>query len=186
MAKHLGKVNGVPVFSALHTVVNEWNEVRQMTLTPTKAHNQFIPVISAIPKSLEMYGHGEVEAIYTDNVRADKHELEVAFPSIRKDVIPVADDASLPELLLPEVWRKSTYILSSSYQVAGRINSLLSELDNPKVELTVAMDMEWSFDKNTGVQGKVALIQIAHRQSIHILQVRSYHFSSRYTSDCSV
>jgi hypothetical protein len=43
--KHLGKVNGKTVFAGgLHTCVNEITEIRSMVLTPSKAHNHFMPV----------------------------------------------------------------------------------------------------------------------------------------------
>lgn len=172
MPKHLGKVNGVPVFSALHSVVNEYNEVRQMTLTPTKAHNQFIPVLAEIPNSLRMYGHGDVEVIFTDNVRADKHELEHAFPSLRTGVIPVCS-SSLPALTLPDIWRNSTQVLRSTFQVNLRLDPLLVEIHDQALgsEFTVALDMEWSVDRSQGIHGKVAVIQIAFDTTIFIIQV---------------
>ncbi len=56
--------------------MNEYGEVRAMTLTPTKAHDQFMPALAEIPRSLKKYGYADVEVIFTDNVRADKAELE--------------------------------------------------------------------------------------------------------------
>ena len=55
--KHLGKVNGEEVFGALHTSINEYVEVRTMTLTLTKGHAQFMPALMTIPHSLCDYGH---------------------------------------------------------------------------------------------------------------------------------
>ncbi|KAL6306809.1 hypothetical protein BKA93DRAFT_748184 [Sparassis latifolia] len=43
--KHLGKVESEAVFGALHSVVNEYGECRAMTLTPMKAHDQFMPTL---------------------------------------------------------------------------------------------------------------------------------------------
>jgi len=74
--KHVGKVNGTPIFSALHSVVNEYGKCHAMTLTINKAHHQIMPALAAIPASLQMYGHSEVELMYTDNVQGDKAELE--------------------------------------------------------------------------------------------------------------
>lgn len=150
----------------MHTALNEFNEVRKMTLTPTKAHNQFMPGLTEITKSLHLYGHGEVEAIYTDNVRGDKHELEHAFPSLSKGVVPVPDISALPRLAIPEKW--SRYVLSSAFQIATRMNAIL---DSSSAEIILAMDMEWSVDLSTGMHGKVAILQIAFHETIFILQV---------------
>src|SRR5882762_3133122 len=107
--KHLGKVNGTPIFGALHSVVNEYGECCAMTLTINKAHNQIMPALAAIPASLQMYGHGEVELVYTDNVRGDKAELERAFPSLSQGVTPIT--AELPVLTWPSDW--DPYVLGT-------------------------------------------------------------------------
>lgn len=156
------------MYSALHTVINEYNEVRQMTLTPTKAHNQFIPALAKIPESLRLYGHGDVEVIFTDNVRADRHELEHAFPSLSENVVPVPESSTLPALTIPDKW--SIHLLSSSFQISQRMNAIL---DSSSSDVILGMDMEWSVDRSTGMQGKVAVIQIAFDKSVYILQVRS-------------
>ena len=72
---------------------------------------RIMPVLAEIPKSLALYGHGATEVIYTDNVRADKHELEQAFPSLLDNVTPVPDHSDLEPLSLP-----SNCLLLSSRQ----------------------------------------------------------------------
>ncbi|PBK81020.1 hypothetical protein ARMGADRAFT_1039609 [Armillaria gallica] len=57
-------------------VVNKFGEVQAMTLTPTKAHDQFMPTLAEILTSLKKYGHGDMELVFTDNVHAHKPELE--------------------------------------------------------------------------------------------------------------
>lgn len=41
LAKHVSKVDGVPVFTALLTVTNEKGEIRVCNLVATKSHSQF-------------------------------------------------------------------------------------------------------------------------------------------------
>ena len=53
----MGKVKKTTVFSAIHSTTNEYGEIRAMVLTPTKAHDQFMPILSSIPASLEKFGH---------------------------------------------------------------------------------------------------------------------------------
>src|SRR6266487_4754492 len=101
--KHLGKVDGECTFGGLHTVTNEYGEVRAMTLTATKSHDQFMPALSMIPHSLHKYGHHDVELVFTDNVHGDKAELERVFPSLLSNVSPVPR-SSLPVISIPSGW----------------------------------------------------------------------------------
>jgi hypothetical protein len=175
--KHLGKVNGEPTFGGLHTVTNEYGEVRAMTLTATKAHDQFMPALARIPQSLHKYGHQDVQLVFTDNVRGDKAALEHVFPSLLCDVHPVRT-STLPPIALPAGC--VPIILGSPFQVNARLNSLMETLGAypPNSNMHVAMDMEWSVDLVNGIQGRVALIQIAYRTSIYLILVRCLRLCS--------
>ncbi|OBZ76307.1 hypothetical protein A0H81_03601 [Grifola frondosa] len=172
--KHLGKVNNEAVFGALATAVNEYGECRAMTLTSTKAHNQWMPALAAIPHSLRKYGHKDVALVFTDNVRADKTELERVFPSLLHDVQAVPS-STLPHLELVESWK--VYKLDSTYQINTRLNSIMEDLNGlPSCEdsIHIAMDMEWSVDRENGIQGRVALISMAYMEVIYLVPVSSY------------
>ncbi|KAI0369360.1 hypothetical protein BV20DRAFT_1113655 [Pilatotrama ljubarskyi] len=166
--KHLVKVEGEEVFSAMHTVVNEYGECRAMTLTPTKAHNQFMPLLARIPHSLRYFGHSDIQLVFTDNVRADKPELERVFPSLLQDVEPVPS-SSLTPLKIPSSW--SVVQLRTTFQVNGRMNNIMDDLAAlPETSsLPLAMDMEWSVDRESGVFGLVALISIVYQQAIYLI-----------------
>ncbi|KAF8953970.1 hypothetical protein BDZ97DRAFT_2082274 [Flammula alnicola] len=163
--KRTARVGGVPIFSALHSTVNEYGEIRAMVLTPTKAHDQFMPVLAAIPRSLAMFGHGEVEAVYTDNVRGDKSELEITLPSLTKAVVPVVK-TSLPLLELPSSWSKVE--LSTPHQINMRFDIIMNH-KTPSTTVTAAVDMEWPVDTHTGIHGPVALIQIAYQSVVYLI-----------------
>ena len=139
-----------------------------MTLTPSKAHNQFIPALTSISKSLETFGHSPMELVFTDNVRADKAELERALPELCRDVVPVPDESRYPKLELPSDWRIT--MLSSAYQINSRLNSMMEDIKDGE-ELYVGMDMEWSVDRLSSIQGRVAIISIAMDHDIYLLQV---------------
>lgn len=161
---------------ALHTTVNEYGEVRTMVFTPTKAHDQFMPVLAQVPHSLRQFGHGDVELVFTDNPRADKLELERAIPSLRHDVIPVPTTTLLPPLSIPIDWDVIDY--DSDYRMRMRMNTIMEDLQSlksPNDHLTVAVDMEWSVDLTAGIHGKVAVMAIAHKNSISLFHV-SFEF----------
>lgn len=69
-------MGSAPLFTALHTVVNEYFEIRSMLFTTTKGHDQYMPNLHEISESLAKFGHPEVQAIFTNNVCTDKNELK--------------------------------------------------------------------------------------------------------------
>jgi hypothetical protein len=167
--KHLGQINGQEIFTAVHTVTNEYVEIRSMLLTPTKSHDQFMPALSLIPASLELYGHGGIEAIYTDSL-SDKTELEHIFPSLMHDIVPVSEGIELDPLLIPPSY--TILLLSSTYQINQRFNELLPALDISETRaLHVGFNMEWDVNLTTGIQGSVALLQVAFQDCIYLIQV---------------
>jgi hypothetical protein len=165
----MARVNGVPVFSALHSTVNEYGEVRAMVLTPTKAHDQFMPILAKIPKSLSMFGHGQTEVIFTDNVRGDKVELESSLPSLKDQIVPVVK-TSLEPLQLPESW--TVVELSNSHQINFRLDIIMNHKTKSTL-VVAAVDMEWAVDTLSGIHGPVALIQIAYQKVVYLIKVIS-------------
>ena len=96
------KVNGVPVFTALHMVVNEYSEIRSLVMTPTKVHSQYMPAIREVSKSLATYGHEPIQLVFTDAPRIDKQELEINVPSLLKDIVPDFQYLTIPYLILSQ------------------------------------------------------------------------------------
>ncbi len=143
-----------------------------MTLTPTKAHDQFMPLLARIPHSLRKYGHNDIQLVFTDNVRGDKPELERVLPSLLCNVTPIPS-SSLQPLAIPPAW--DINILSSTYQINHRINSIMEDLNadesDTAAHVQVAMDMEWSVDREHGIHGRVALISMTYKQSVLLIPV---------------
>jgi hypothetical protein len=150
-----------------------------MTLTPTKAHDQFMPVLAEVAHSIRRYGHPDVELLYTDNVRGDKNMYECVFPSLKEKVKPVVPPSSLEPLSIPNDWQ--TTLLSTTFQINSRLNALMDELRHisESQNLNIAMDMEWSVDKTTGIYGRVAIVSISFEKSIYVIQVCN-HFQMFY------
>jgi hypothetical protein len=161
-------LNGVPVFEALHTSVNEYSEIRSMTLTPSKAHSQFMPALAAIADSLENREHDPIELVFTDNPRLDKPELETVLPSLLKDVVPVPNPNSFPTFCLPP--SAHIYTLSSTFQVNTRLEAVMAAISSDK-DCYMAVDMEWPVNTTNGIHGHVALISIAHKEDIFLIPV---------------
>lgn len=142
-----------------------------MLFTMTKGHDQFMPNMHEIAWSLMKFGHGKVEAVFTDNVHADKEEVQRAFPSLLEDVVPVPAHSTLPPLMFPEqTWR--VVHLSTALQVNLRFDIIMNHrtVENPVV--TVAFGMQWPVNIETGIQSPVAIIQVAYQEVMYIIQVR--------------
>ncbi|CDO73771.1 hypothetical protein BN946_scf185015.g99 [Trametes cinnabarina] len=149
--KRLARVDGVSVFPGLHSTVNEYGEIRAMALSASKAHDQYIPILSKIPESLQLFGHKATQCVFTDNVRADKNQLEHAFPSLRAGVVPVPPLSDLPALEIPPTW--SHVHLATPQQVNLRFNIIMNHR-TANLSPTVAFDMEWPVDTTTGIHGR--------------------------------
>src|SRR5277367_4315162 len=88
------------IFTGLLTVTNERGEIRVCALVATKSHSQFELTLKEMQLSLNLFGHSQPHVFYTDNM-ADKQFLEVSFPSLRGDVVPVEKYAHLDPLVIP-------------------------------------------------------------------------------------
>ncbi|KAI8997362.1 hypothetical protein BDB01DRAFT_33343 [Pilobolus umbonatus] len=84
--KKMYKINGVPSFTGLYTVTNEYDEIRMMILTPTKALDFLKGPFKSMLTSLRANNYDEPVVYYTDNVDADRNFLESVFPSLANDV----------------------------------------------------------------------------------------------------
>ena len=161
VVKRLGRVGDAPLFTALHTMVNDYGEIHSMLFTMTKGHDQFMPNMHEIARLLMKFGHGKVEAVFTDNVHADKEEVQHAFPSLLEDVVPVPAHSTLPSLIFPEqTWR--VVHLSIALEVNLHFDIIMNHRTVENSVVVIAFDMQWPVNIETGVQGPVALIQVAY------------------------
>jgi hypothetical protein len=167
--KHLGQMNRVPVFSALHTCINEFVEIHFMLMTLTKSHHQFVPVLLEIVKSLETYSSRPVELMFTDNVHGNKPELERAIPSLPANVTPVPDSSSLEQITIPATGH-SVLVLSSAFQVNTQLSSIMEDIPGNE-DAFVASDMKWPVDRVNGIHGHVSLISFTFGQEIFLIPV---------------
>ncbi|KAI7887943.1 uncharacterized protein EV154DRAFT_594948 [Mucor mucedo] len=89
--KKIAKVGGKPVFQTLYTVCKEYEEVRAMVFVPTKGHAHVKPLLCALKKSYELYGHTMPKIAFTDIVVGNQKLFEDISPSLIIDVKHVDD-----------------------------------------------------------------------------------------------
>lgn len=154
-------------------LTNEIGQVRSTNFVATKAHQAFEPVLINVRESLILYGHLPPGIIFTDTM-LDKNLLEAAFPSLREGVTLVEKYSNLDEFCLPDDVTVTTHDTISAINAA-----LLSILDHVPDEssnedLVIGFDTEWNFslsDHGAMKRGDIAIIQIAFKKRIYILQV---------------
>ncbi|KAJ6460535.1 hypothetical protein C8R45DRAFT_1179980 [Mycena sanguinolenta] len=162
LAKHIAKINGEQIFIALLTVTNELGEIRICNLVATKSHSQFELALNRMRESLERYGHDQPAIFYTDNM-ADKDFLKISSGEY-----PHLDTLKIPSSV-------RTRILDTVADTA--MGSILHDLPdtNSKEKLVIFVDSEWNVETSaqgyvTG-RGQTAILQIAYKDHIYILQI---------------
>lgn len=161
---------GHKVFEGLHTTVNEYNEIVGMVLTQHKGHDQIAPALMAINRAAESFGHTLPQVVYTDSVRADRRAYEQYFPSLFEGVVSMPQPGNLPLLKLPASWR--VVHLTSATQVNIRFNNIMAT-HSATHPVVVGLALSWPVDTQSGIHGRVALIQIAYEQTVFLIQVCS-------------
>lgn len=64
--KHIAKLDGTPIFSALWTCMDS-RYIRAQALTLTKAHDERIGPLSGVAKSVQLYGHPNPRVAFSDD-----------------------------------------------------------------------------------------------------------------------
>lgn len=166
------RVGGEQPFTAILSLTNEKNEIRACNFVATKSHSQYELALRNLHDSLDLYGHPQPSLIYTDNM-SDKKFLEDCFPSLREGVTPVEKYGHLEELFVPS--EVPILIKNTSEAINDAMRTILDDIPDDEGSIVVGFDSEWNVEVSP--QGKVtrrgrtAIIQIAYKDHIYILQV---------------
>lgn len=173
LAKYMMKLNSVVTFSALFTLVNEFEQIRWQAFVPTKALSHIKAGLEGMVVSLNDHGLPQPILGFTDNVAGDYATFVECIPSLGKDVSPVqlAEYSDLPRIHLPD--DISVHVCGTEAEIQNACMSILENVsDMEQAHLHIGFDAEWEF--TTGPSGnsqKIALIQIALSKSVYLLQV---------------
>jgi hypothetical protein len=188
--KRIGKICSTPVFNALYTVCNEFEEIKMMLLTPTKLLNHLSDGFQKMYNGLKKFGNPLPEFFSTDNPRGDKLFLESNLPSLLRDVKHAGasgesiesavsnqgldnEQDHLPTLELPTRISKlpansATAINIICDRILGDVT--VDEAGMPQ-SLYVGFDCEWPVDRS-GTRKPVLLIQVAYKDTIFLFQLK--------------
>lgn len=162
LPKRIAKVDGCPVFTAVHSLSNEFGEVRFHQLTTTKSLQEVKPQIKQMLVSLKKYGHDQPQLLFVDDPRGERSFFEENIPSLRANVQHVTSYSSLPALIIPVDTMTVVEVRNAAdcnHLVDLHILDKLSP--NSSTLMAVGFDCEWPFDSNTNSVGRIATIQIA-------------------------
>src|ERR1700761_3943494 len=126
LAKHVFKVDSVPIFTALLTVTNEKGEIRVCVFVATKSHSQFEDALRRLAEDLVVYGHNLPEVFYTDNM-VDKAMLEKIFPSLTEAVVPIEKYSNLPPFETPDFVRNPA-VLDEESMINNAMRAILDDV----------------------------------------------------------
>nr|GAT42490.1 predicted protein [Mycena chlorophos] len=172
LAKHVFKVDGVPIFTALLTVTNEKGEIRVCVFVATKSHSQFEDALCRLADDLVVYGHNLPEVFYTDNM-VDKGMLEKIFPSLLEKVVPVDKYAHLPLFATLDFVQHPT-LLDDEVMINNAMGAILDDVPLSG-QIIVGFDSEWNVDMTQygrfNGRSPPAVIQIAYKNLVYVLRV---------------
>lgn len=174
LVKFFSKLHGIMMFTAMFTIVNEFEQIRYQAFIPTKALSHIHSGLEGIVASLKGHGLAEPAIGFTDNVASDYNTVLECIPSLARDVIPIQleEYKDLPVLSLPD--DISLQVCSESVQIQSACSSILELLpESEEKKLTIGFDMEWEFsaDQSAMFIRKTALIQLALPKVVYLLQV---------------
>ncbi|KAJ7205539.1 hypothetical protein GGX14DRAFT_568874 [Mycena pura] len=172
LAKHVFKVDGVPIFTALLTVTNEKGEIRVCVFVATKSHSQFEDALRRLAEDLVVYGHNLPEVFYTDNM-VDKAMLEKIFPSLTEAVIPVEKYSHLDPFETPDFVRNPA-VLDDESMINNTMRAILDDVPTTG-HIVIGFDSEWNVDMTQygrfGGRSPPAVVQVAYKESVFVMRV---------------
>ena len=86
LPSRVAKVEGYPMFTAVHTMMNNYGEVRLHTLVASKSLLPLTTSIKGMLNSLLKYGHPQPQLLFVDDVRGESNFFIKCIPSLGKDV----------------------------------------------------------------------------------------------------
>ncbi|KAJ7152904.1 hypothetical protein C8R46DRAFT_912792, partial [Mycena filopes] len=176
--KYIARLNGVKVFGSLWTIINEFEQIRQMVLTPTRHLTHIEKPLRGIVKSLHEHGHPPLSLLWTDNVKADHQFVERVIPTLRVNVDPTTSDGGkkYPALTVPNDLR--IRVASSISLIDQTCRSILADLEQQETDQKIFVGFSVDWDWQAGKEGHfpAALMQISVADFVYLLQ--TYHIST--------
>ncbi|KAF5366509.1 hypothetical protein D9757_012171 [Collybiopsis confluens] len=93
--KALARLKSEPIFAALFSLVNEWEEIRKQAMGLTKGLSILPEMFEDVKTGLEEHGHQPTNIYYSDNPYAERDFHERVMNSLKENVIHIARNSAL-------------------------------------------------------------------------------------------
>ncbi|KAJ7119377.1 hypothetical protein C8R46DRAFT_1364814 [Mycena filopes] len=170
--KYVAHLNGVRVFGSLWTMINEFEQIRQIIFTPTQHLHHIERPLQDVVRSLHEHGHQPISLLWTDNVKADHAFAERVIPTLRTGLEPgPASTAPCPAIEIPQ--DLIVHVACSPQLIEQTCSSIMSIIGDETTEktITVGLAVEWDWRASQAGHFPAALMQIALKDIIYLLQI---------------
>ncbi|KIO25928.1 hypothetical protein M407DRAFT_75136, partial [Tulasnella calospora MUT 4182] len=173
VTKHIALIDGVPTYTALMSITNQYGDIRGAYLCTSKAHSQFEPALHSIADSLQQYGHQLPQLFFTDNVD-DAPLLKRSFPSLAEGVTPVDPNASLPLFTIPG--DVTVTLLYTTNQIENTMKSIMDTLqvDDKDQTIVIGLDAEWNVRPGSSSLSNTAVMQVAFEKHVYVIPIARF------------
>ncbi|KAI3649998.1 hypothetical protein MP228_005630 [Amoeboaphelidium protococcarum] len=148
--RHLMQVNGQQLFEGLHSVMNEYEEIRQQSLVQSVSNDYLRDQMENMQETYNSLGHELPELVYTDNCCNDRAFYESVFPSLRQSTKLISEFPNPKQIIYLNDYSSAC---ASAFELFNRCVS-------SKDQVKIGLDCEWTTN-NVGKAGKVDLLQLA-------------------------
>lgn len=177
LPKHMAKLDGTVLFSALFTVVNEYEQVRWQALVPTKALEHIKGGLEGIVSSLKTRGLPPPLIAYTDNVHSDYATAVECIPSLKADVPNVQKMSSYP---IAHLGQDVTSIPASTFAAVDNVCAGILQLvsndagENDAKPIIIGVRLHWKFMPEATFPRRIVSLHMAAGDIVHHLHVSSF------------
>ncbi|KIK65907.1 hypothetical protein GYMLUDRAFT_257835 [Collybiopsis luxurians FD-317 M1] len=171
--KALARLKSEPIFSALFSVINEWEEIWAQAMGLTKGFSVLPEMFEQVKKGLEEHGHQPTNIYYCDNPSAECDFHEHVMESLKDNVVHIPHTASrtehdtlrYPYLMLPSTSRVEFF--STFMLINNACESILEAVEalNPADTLVVALSVSYT------VQRSLYSIQLRTSDKIFVFKI---------------
>ncbi|KIK66912.1 hypothetical protein GYMLUDRAFT_55535 [Collybiopsis luxurians FD-317 M1] len=171
--KALVRLKSEPIFSALFSVINEWEEIQAQAMGLTKGFSVLPEMFEQVKKGLEEHGHQPTNIYYCDNPSAEHDFHERVMESLKNNVVHIPhtalrtehDTLTYPYLMLPSTSRVEFF--STFMLINNTCESILEAVEalDPADTLVVALSVSYT------VQRSLYSIQLRTSDKIFVFEI---------------
>lgn len=191
----MGGVNGERIHEASYTNVNQFEEIRSLSLVPSKSLSYVVDQLKGVAMGLKDHGYPACQLIYTDSpkgvigyipylisqaqpILAERDFHEEITPSLKLGVEHVTSWTDLPPLeILPNIEQCYTDDLSVMHSICSEILEHSSTSDGTALPV-VAIGIHLTIPSEASLSPRIQALQLRTANMNYVFKVCSTHIYS--------